>query len=107
MDSIKLLYVTCKNREEAVAIGRALVESRLAACVNILPGMHSLYRWKNKIESSEETVLIVKTRHALTDVVTRRIKELHSYEIPCILNIPVEGGSDAYLQWILRETESK
>lgn len=107
MDDIKLLYVTCKDRQEAIAIGRAVIESSLAACVNILPGMQSLYRWNNKIESSEESVLIIKTRHALTDSVTRRIKELHSYETPCILNITVEGGSDDYIKWILQETAAK
>ena len=87
------------------AIGKALVAERLAACVNILPGMESHYWWNGKIEESRETVLIAKTRddarHALQD----RVLAMHSYQTPCVIFLPVTGGNPEYLDWIARESD--
>lgn len=99
------VYMTAGSRAEAERIGRALVEERLAACVNILPGMTSIYRWKGAVESAAELVVIAKTRSALVDPLTRRVKELHSYEVPCVVEIPVGGGNPDYLRWLAAETE--
>lgn len=107
MDSIKFLYITCKDLVEARHIGRAIVEEQLAACVNIIPGMESIYRWQGKIESSEEVVLIAKTRSSVVALCTDRVQALHSYETPCILSIAIEGGQRDYVKWLLDETSAK
>lgn len=99
-----LVYVTTKNAAEAKMIGRKLVAERLAACVNILPKMHSIYRWKNAIESTNETVLLVKTRKSNYKKVEARVKQLHSYDVPCVIKLNVTAGSREYLKWI--ESES-
>ena len=98
-------YVTAGSRDEAARIGRALVEERLAACVNILPGMTSIYRWQGAVESAEELVVIAKTRAGMLDRLTARVKELHSYEVPCVVGVPVDGGNPDYLRWLADETE--
>ena len=85
--------------------GRALVERRLCACVNILPGMISHYRWQGAVERGEEVVMIVKTRASLFEQVRAAVKEMHSYTTPAILVIPVESIDNAYLDWLLAETE--
>lgn len=99
------VYITCASLDEAKRIGRALVEARLCACVNILPGMTSLYWWQGKIEEGQETVLIAKTREALLDALTAKVKALHSYQCPCVVAIPVQAGNDDYVKWIEAETE--
>ena len=97
-------YVPAASTEEAQAIGRALVEERLAACVNILPGMHSVYHWQGAVETAEETVLIAKTRAELADALAARVKELHSYDVPCVVILPITGGPPPFLRWIEDET---
>ena len=97
---IKLLYVTCKDIEQARSIGRAIVTERLAACVNIIPGMESIYPWEGKIDTSTETLLIIKTTEKLSQTCIDRVISLHCYEIPCVLNIDVLGGNGSYLNWI-------
>jgi periplasmic divalent cation tolerance protein len=99
-----LIYITCANQTEADIIGRALVDERLVACVNILPGMRSLYRWQGKVESAEETVLIAKTATTRFADVESRVKRLHSYTVPCIVALPVITGSADYLAWIAAES---
>ncbi|MBM3483864.1 MAG: divalent-cation tolerance protein CutA [Alphaproteobacteria bacterium] len=99
------VYITCVSLDEAKRIGRALVEVRLCACVNILPGMTSLYWWQRKIEEGHETVLIAKTRDTLLDALTAKVKSLHSYACPCVVAFPVTAGNDAYVKWIEAETE--
>ena len=84
--------------------GATIVERRLAACVNILPGMISHYWWEGKIERAEEAVMIVKTRAALADAVCQAVKELHSYQTPAIMVLPVENVDPDYHAWIVRET---
>ena len=86
--------------EEAPALARMLVEQRLAACVNILPGARSVYRWKENIEEAEEAMLVIKTTAANVLLVEEALKSLHSYELPEFVVLDVDGVSDAYLQWI-------
>ena len=95
-----LAYITTKDKEQARNIGRALVTKRLAACVNILDAMESLYWWEGKIDESREAVLIAKTDRALVDKLTAVVKSLHSYDCPCVLVLPVQGGSEPYLAWL-------
>lgn len=97
-------YVTAGSRDEALRIGRVVVEERLAACANVIEGMSSIYWWQGAIEQADEAVLIVKTRAELVDRLTARIKSLHSYDVPCVVALPIDGGNPAYLQWI--ETEA-
>jgi periplasmic divalent cation tolerance protein len=101
-----LLYVTTGSREEALTIGRAMVEERLAACANVLSAMTSIYHWQGATEQSDEAVLLLKTRADLADRATRRVVALHSYECPCVVAIPVESGNPPYLQWISDETSA-
>jgi periplasmic divalent cation tolerance protein len=104
MQRAVFVYTTWPTAVEAEAAGRMLVERRLAACVNILPGMTSIYRWQGALERGEEAVMIIKTRASLSDDVTRAVKELHSYETPAILVMPLESVEKSYLGWLLAET---
>lgn len=98
------VYITAGDAEEAGRIGRALVEERLAASVNILEGMRSLYWWGGKIEQTKEVVVVAKTRGSLVERLTERVKALHSYDCPCVVALTISGGNPAYLDWILEET---
>ena len=100
----RLVYITTGDAGEARKIGKALVEARLAACVNILDGMTSLYWWEGQVEEGRETVLIAKTRAALIPALTERVKSLHSYSVPCVVSLPIEGGNQDFLDWIMAET---
>jgi periplasmic divalent cation tolerance protein len=104
MERAVFVYTTWPSTVEAEQAARALVERRLAACVNILPGMVSVYRWKGKVERGEEAVMIVKTRASLAEGVTTAVKEMHSYTTPAILVMPLESVEQSYLGWILGET---
>ncbi len=99
-----LVYITVGTAEEARRIGAALVAERLAACANVIDGMCSIYRWEGKVQNDEEAVLIAKTREDLLDALTERVKALHSYEIPCVVGIPIVGGNADFLDWIGAET---
>ena len=107
MERAVFVYTTWPSTVEAEAAGRALVERRLAACVNILPGMISLYWWEGKVERAEEAVMIVKTRASLADAVSDAVKELHSYDTPAILVMPLESVEKNYLGWLLAATERR
>lgn len=102
--SQRFIYVTTSNKEEARRIGRALVESRLAACVNILDGMNSMYWWEGKVQDEFETVLIAKTREELVEPLIEKVKGLHGYTCPCVVALPIVQGNPAYLDWIDSET---
>ena len=104
MERIVFVYTTWPSLVEAEQAGKALVERRLAACVNILPGMISHYRWQGALERSEEAVMIIKTRAAQAEDVRMAVKELHSYDTPAILVIPIESVDETYLRWLLAET---
>jgi periplasmic divalent cation tolerance protein len=100
MSDKKIVLTTAGTREEAGKIARALVERRLAACVNVIGPMQSVYRWKGAVEDAEEWLLLVKTTHAAVDQVRATIKELHSYELPECVVLPIEDGSREYLAWL-------
>jgi periplasmic divalent cation tolerance protein len=98
------VYTTYPSIVEAEQAGRALIERRLCACVNILPGMVSFYRWQGAVERAGEVVMIIKTRASLAEGVRAAVKEMHSYTTPAFMMIPVEGVDPAYLDWLLAET---
>lgn len=100
----RLIYITTSNAEEAERIGRALVESRLAACANILPTVRSLYWWEGSVQEDVETVLIAKTRESHVAALTEMVRGLHSYSCPCVVALPITGGNPAYLDWLAQET---
>jgi periplasmic divalent cation tolerance protein len=104
MEPVVLVYTTWPSIVEAEQAGRAIVERRLAACVNILPGMISHYWWEGKIERAEEVVMIFKTRATLASTVSATVKEKHSYRTPSIMILPVENADPAYHAWIVAET---
>jgi periplasmic divalent cation tolerance protein len=104
MDEVVLVYTTYPSLVEAEQAGRRLVESRLAACVNILPHMVSIYRWKEAVERADEVVMLVKTRAVLADEVREAVRRGHSYELPAIMVLPVSGGDADYLGWIRAES---
>lgn len=99
MDAV-LLYSTVPDREAGERLGRQLVEEGWAACVNVLPGMRSVYRWHGAVEAADEAVLIVKTTRAAAAAAAARLRALHPYELPCILELSVTGGDPAYLAWL-------
>jgi periplasmic divalent cation tolerance protein len=102
---LSFVYITASNLAEAERIGSMLVESRLAACVNIFEKMTSFYRWEGKVYKEQETVIIAKTRTELIDDLVARVKALHSYTVPCIVSLPVTGGNPDFLSWIENETK--
>ncbi len=104
MERALLVYTTWPSIVEAEKAGRSIVERRLAACVNILPGMISHYWWQGKIERAEEAVMIVKTRASLAEKVGNAVKAAHSYTAPAIMFLPVESLDPDYQRWIVQET---
>lgn len=95
-----MVLTTCGSRQEAEKIAHALVERRLAACANIVGPIHSVYRWQGQVETAAEHLLIIKTTAGLFDSVARALRELHSYELPECIQLPIEAGSAEYLEWI-------
>ena len=94
------VYAVFANAEEAERIGRAVVEERLAACINILGPIRSIYRWQGKIEAADEVAAIFKTHHWRTDALMERIAALHSYEVPCIVTWPIDKILGPYADWV-------
>lgn len=103
-DKPVLIYSTFPSQETAEAAGRALVERRLAACVNILPGMTSIYRWEGAIAREAEVVMMIKTRQSLSAEVMAVVKQLHPYSNPALVVLPVLDGAPDYIRWLLDET---
>ncbi|MBN2499085.1 MAG: divalent-cation tolerance protein CutA [Deltaproteobacteria bacterium] len=101
---LRFVYIVCESAEQAQRIGKTLVDSRLAACVNILDRMRSMYWWDGAVQSADETVMIAKTRAALVPAVCARVKELHSYEVPCVASLPLLEGNPDFFDWIVSET---
>jgi periplasmic divalent cation tolerance protein len=100
----RLLYIICANRDEAEKIAEALVESRLAACANILGEIGSVYWWQGQLTRDREVALIAKTRADLVDAAIARVKELHSYQVPCVVALPLLEGNPDYFAWLEAET---
>ena len=98
------LYMTAGSVEEAKNIGKILVGQNLAACVNILENMTSIYIWKDKLEEDQEVVIIAKTRKTLMPKLIETVNSLHSYDCPCILELPIQGGNPDFLSWIKSQT---
>ncbi len=105
MEELSLLYVTCANGEEARVIARRLVGDRLVACANILGAMTSIYRWDGELVEEEEVAMVLKTRRDMTVHVVERIKSMHSYEVPCVIDLPIRGGNPDFLAWLGREVD--
>ena len=99
----RLIYITTKDESEAKELGRRLIEAKLAACVNILPNMTSVYKWKGVIEESRESVLLAKTVETKVDALTALVAKYHSYENPCVLSFSVDNGREEYLKWLRGE----
>jgi len=96
----RLVLCTCPDEASAGRIARALVEGRLAACVNVLPGLRSVYRWQGAVEEAQEHLLLIKTCAARLPDLERAVRELHPYELPELVAVPITGGLAAYLDWV-------
>ncbi len=105
MTEFIIVIITAPKEDEAARIAQDIVASRLAACVNIVKDIRSIYRWKGKIEDEGEVLMIVKTRLDLFGELKKRVKELHSYSVPEIIAVPLVEGSEEYLSWLKEETE--
>ncbi len=103
---VAVVYCTAPSPEVARSLAKHLVEEpqRLAACVNLLPGVTSIYSWKGKVEEDSEVLMIIKTRKALVPALTEEIKAKHPYEVPEVVAIPAIGGSESYLRWVIEQT---
>ena len=99
----RLVLSTASSPEEATRLCRALVEERLAACANLIPGMQSIYRWQGAVEEANETLILLKTTTANIGALENRLRELHNYEVPEFLVLDVDSGSHAYLDWLRQQ----
>ena len=102
-----LVYVTAPTVRVAERLGGVVVEEGLAACANVLGPIRSIFRWRGKVERAREAALILKTRSARVAALTRRIKALHSYDVPCVVSLPILGGNADFLAWIDAETRGR
>lgn len=100
-----VVLVTCGSEEEALKIANALVDAHLAACVNLIAPVRSIYRWEGKIWDEKEWLLIIKTQKQRFEALEKRVRSLHSYSVPEIISLPITEGSSAYLNWIRENTE--
>lgn len=94
------VLVTASSAEEAARIGQTLVHERLAACANLVPSIASVYWWQGTVEEAGEALLVLKTREDLLEAILRRVRELHSYTVPEVIALPIQGGNPDYLRWI-------
>ena len=107
MEQALLVLTNLADTTSARLLARALVEQRLAACVNMLPAVHSVYRWNDAVEEAAEVTLLIKTTTARYDELEQAIRALHPYELPEVIAVPVSAGSPAYLGWIVHETRKE
>lgn len=103
MGEFTVVFVTVGSAEEGQRIARALVEERLAACVSRVKSVQSVYRWQGRVEESEEELLIIKTSREVFEGLKKRVQELHSYSVPEIIALPIEGGNESYLKWLAEQ----
>jgi periplasmic divalent cation tolerance protein len=101
-----IALITAGSREEAERIADTLVVERLAACVNVIPGVLSVYHWAGKVQHDQEWLLIVKSRSEVVEDLVRRVQALHSYDVPEIVVLPLTGGSEPYLHWLDEQVQS-
>jgi periplasmic divalent cation tolerance protein len=104
MEQFIVVLITCPSQEEAERLSNKILSERLAACVNIINGVHSLFHWQGQIESDQESLMIVKTRSLLLAQLKTFVQENHPYDVPEIIAVPIIGGSDDYLNWVKSET---
>ncbi len=102
-----MIYITTSGVLESKKIAKKLLAEKLAGCVNIIPSMESMYLWNGEIKEDTESIMLVKTRSDMLEEIIKRVEEIHSYEIPCILQIKVNDGSKNYLEWIESEISRK
>ena len=102
--SIDLIYITAGDIEEAKVIGKALVSERLAACVNIIDNINSMYWWQGEIHDDREAIIIAKTKESLVPELIEKVKSIHSYDCPCVVSLPIVGGNKGFLEWVENET---
>ena len=102
-----LMYSTAPTKDEAQRIARTVVDERLAACANVIAGVTSMYWWEGSVQEDVEAVIIMKTRADLVEALTSRVRDLHSYQCPCVVAVPIEGGNAEFLTWIDAETLAK
>lgn len=100
-----VIFITAPNEDEAARIARSLVEARLAACANIVRNIRSIYTWQGSVQDDAEVLMVVKTRKGLFEAVSGKVKELHSYDVPEIIALPIIDGSPDYLNWLRESTE--
>ncbi len=101
---VRIVLITAPNVDVAAELARALVAERLVACVNVVPGVRSFYRWEGEVQDDAEVLLIAKTRADRGEALAARVKDLHPYDLPEILELPATGGSAAYLAWVQSES---
>ncbi|PUZ42482.1 hypothetical protein GQ55_9G586100 [Panicum hallii var. hallii] len=99
-----VVYVTVPNREAGKKLSQSIISEKLAACVNIVPGIESVYWWEGKVQSDAEELLIIKTRESLLDALTEHVKANHEYDVPEVISLPITGGNSKYLEWIKNST---
>jgi periplasmic divalent cation tolerance protein len=104
-EAVRVVLSTHPDRTAALELARILVEEKLAACVNVLPGATSVYFWEGKLCEDVEAFMVIKTADARTDALMDRVKELHPYAVPELVALPVAGGSETYLKWVLDGTQ--
>ena len=102
-----LIYMTAGSKDEATKIGKELVTNKLAACINILDNMHSIYLWEGEFQDDMEVVMIAKTTEDRVPALIEKVKSIHSYECPCIVSLPVSGGHQPFLDWIAAEVKNQ
>ncbi len=98
-----IVYITCKDEVEALRIAKVIVSEKLAACANVIPAMKSVYFWKEEMQIDQEAILILKSHEALYQDLEAKVKEIHSYETPAILCLPLIAGNRDYLEWMAGE----
>jgi periplasmic divalent cation tolerance protein len=103
-DELLLVLSTAPDRQTAERIGRTLVEEQLIACANLIPGLHSIYRWKGEVQAEPEVLILMKTRRGRFAALRERLPRLHPYQVPEVLALPVADGLDAYCRWVVEET---
>ena len=96
----RFIYITCKDKTEALSIGRLLLVENLIACANVMDGMTSVYRWEGKVVEDNETVLIAKSVASKVPELIEKVKSTHSYSIPCVVSLPIKEGNPDYIGWI-------
>lgn len=106
MKSILVVFCTCPDEQTARALAAGLVEEKLAACVNVLPGIRSIYRWQGEVQDDSEVLMVVKTTQPKLDRLAQWLKQHHPYELPEVIALPVSGGLPGYLDWVAQETET-